>query len=451
MGQVLTQSEPGQPGLTHALISGARHALAIIRIARSRLFDADWYRAQSGPAVPGWMTPLWHYVCYGRSLDPSPHFDSAWYVAQRPQAAPDKQVPFYDYLKFGGRCDPNRSRDPNRGFSNWWYLRRYPDVRRSGMAPLEHYVRVGRAQGRDPRPLPGTPQFRGGQASATKAAVRSDTESKAPMPGRQRLCIFSHYHPRGRILPWLQRYLAQIQKSGFEVRLVTTAQAPDAEDCATLQANGIHVYRRDNKGYDFGSWQWAMQNAVSVHEVDWLLLANDSVFGPLYDLAPIMKAQLESDVDFWSITDSYQLAWHLQSHFICFRGEVVRSDAFRDCFSQDFPSKSKWSVINDGEILLSQSLAKAGFRGKAVYPFDLIDAEHPAGICNPSQFHWKLLIEKFRCPFIKRDLILRNPERVAGVSNWPDVIAEYTDMDVGLIREGLKSFRRWPQLPIMRR
>lgn len=451
MGQVLTQSGPGQAGLTHALLTGVRFALAIIRIARSGLFDADWYRAKSGHAIPAWMAPLWHYVCYGRGVDPSPYFDSAWYVAQRPQAAPSKKVPLYDYLRWGARCDPNRSRDPNRGFSNWWYLRRYPDVRKSGLTPLEHYVRVGRAEGRDPRPLAGTPQFRGGQCFATQRAIRPAPKMKQPARQDRRLCIFSHYHPRGRILPWLQRYLAEIQKAGFDVRLVTTAQTPDAEDCARLQANGISVYRRENKGYDFGSWQWAMRDAVSVHEVDWLLLANDSVFGPLYDLAPIMKAQLESDLDFWGITDSYQLAWHLQSHFICFRGDVVRSDAFRDCFAQDFSSKSKWSVINDGEIFLSQSLAHAGFRGRAVYPFDLIDAENPAGICNPSQFHWELLIKTFRCPFIKRDLILRNPEKVAGVSNWPAVIAEYTDMDVGSIQEGLKSFPRRPRLSIMRR
>jgi hypothetical protein len=40
-----------------------------------------------------------------------------------------------------------------RLFSAGWYLDASPDVRASGGAPLEHYLRCGWREGRDPHPL----------------------------------------------------------------------------------------------------------------------------------------------------------------------------------------------------------------------------------------------------------------------------------------------------------
>ncbi|WP_278312752.1 hypothetical protein [Lolliginicoccus levis] len=50
------------------------------------------------------------------------------------------------YLRFGS----DEKRDPGPGFSTEHYLAAYPDVRSSGMNPLVHFVRYGMQEGREP-------------------------------------------------------------------------------------------------------------------------------------------------------------------------------------------------------------------------------------------------------------------------------------------------------------
>lgn len=443
MEQTLRTPRRAPRGIAATLGAIARSSPSIGRVARSAAFDADWYQARNPEPIPAWLKPSWHYACFGRHLDPSPYFDTAWYTAQRPDAAPPRTVPLAHYLRYA-------EQDPHPHFSNWWYLRRYADARDSGLAPLEHYLRIGLAEGRDAKPPARSPRFRGGFATSVPLGEPARLASAGAMAPRLRaqrlLCVFSHYHPNGRMLPWLRTYLAAIQRCGFDVHVVSTAPHLNAGERAAVEAMGIKVHQRENRGHDFGSWQWAFRNAIPLGEVDWLLLANDSVFGPLFELEPIVQAQLATGADFWGITDSYQLAWHLQSYFLCFRGEVARSAAFRACFAQDFASKSKWGIINDGEVFLSQSLIEAGYRASVVCPYDALDAINPIGVFNPTHHQWELLITRLKSPFIKRDLILRNPEGVKGAADWQRIVARHTRADISMIAEGLQSLSRWALL-----
>jgi hypothetical protein len=51
-------------------------------IAKSDLFDADWYERRN-PDVADWgLNPVRHYIAYGAAegRDPSPKFDTSWYL-----------------------------------------------------------------------------------------------------------------------------------------------------------------------------------------------------------------------------------------------------------------------------------------------------------------------------------------------------------------------------------
>lgn len=51
-------------------------------IAKSDLFDADWYERRN-PDVADWgLNPVRHYIAYGAAegRDPSPKFDTSWYT-----------------------------------------------------------------------------------------------------------------------------------------------------------------------------------------------------------------------------------------------------------------------------------------------------------------------------------------------------------------------------------
>ena len=52
------------------------------------------------------------------------------------------------------------------------------------------------------------------------------------------------------------------------------------------------------------------------------MLANDSVYGPLFDLKEIL-ARCDASADIWGMTDNRAGGYHLQSYFLLFRGRAL--------------------------------------------------------------------------------------------------------------------------------
>jgi Rhamnan synthesis protein F len=390
-------------------------------LTQSGLFDSVWYRLNNSDSFrPAYVWPLarpmdpaWHHVSSGRLLDPNPLFDTEWYVAKRPEAAGRGNVPLLHYLARGAA----EGLDPNSDFSSADYFRRYPDARASGLSALEHFMLLGAREGRDPRREP------------------------IPQPKSSRnlrlVCIFSHFDAAGRILPYVQRYLSELSRCGFELHLVSTSPNLRSSDRLKVERAGVRVHCRENVGMDFASWQWALRHVVPLAEVDWLLLANDSVFGPIFDLEPVFRSRFAEGSDFWGITDCYETAWHVQSYFLCLRGDVARSEAFRNVFAVDFAGLTKQSIIRNGEISLSQSLLRSGFRGSAACPFDRLRISSNHSQCNATHFYWDQLIARLHCPFIKRDLIRDNPMKLPSAGYWRGFLERYTSYDTSLISDAI--------------
>jgi chromosome segregation ATPase len=71
-------------------------------------------------------------------------FDEAWYLARNPDVRQSKVNPVQHYLRFGAA----EGRDPGPAFSTKAYTLAYPDVAASRINPLMHYVSHGRKEGR---------------------------------------------------------------------------------------------------------------------------------------------------------------------------------------------------------------------------------------------------------------------------------------------------------------
>lgn len=73
-------------------------------------------------------------------------FDAGWYQARYPDIAAAGLVPLQHFIRHGLA----ERRDPNRFFDGAWYCQRYPDVYADGIHPLLHYLQTGAAELRDP-------------------------------------------------------------------------------------------------------------------------------------------------------------------------------------------------------------------------------------------------------------------------------------------------------------
>ncbi|HKP26705.1 MAG TPA: glycosyltransferase [Dongiaceae bacterium] len=97
--------------------------------------------------LPAWLRPRSSRAA--RILRASGLFDPAWYLEAYPDVAARKVDPLEHYIRHGAR----EGRDPNRLFSSSWYLANNPDVTESGLNPLAHFVLRGAKEGRNPGPL----------------------------------------------------------------------------------------------------------------------------------------------------------------------------------------------------------------------------------------------------------------------------------------------------------
>jgi hypothetical protein len=82
-------------------------------------------------------------------LAQSPLFDGKWYYAQYRDIAAANLDPIDHYLRVGAA----EGRNPGPNFDGNWYLDEYPDVAAAGYNPLVHYLQHGIAEKREIRPV----------------------------------------------------------------------------------------------------------------------------------------------------------------------------------------------------------------------------------------------------------------------------------------------------------
>jgi len=76
-------------------------------------------------------------------------FDPVWYLTQNPDVAATGMDPLEHYIRFGA----NEERNPNPLFFSSWYIARNPEVLESGVNPLQHFAQANLNGGSHPNPL----------------------------------------------------------------------------------------------------------------------------------------------------------------------------------------------------------------------------------------------------------------------------------------------------------
>lgn len=254
-------------------------------------------------------------------------------------------------------------------------------------------------------------------------------------------CLFNHYNSNKTINSYVFKILDYFASLHCETILISNSPVETEEGKNLLRDSfkGMYV-ERENTGYDFGAWQYAIKKNLVPPDVDYLFLVNDSVFGPLSNIDPILqKMNADHSIDFWGLTDSYENGWHLQSYFLCFKRNVFLSDAFNDFFNQDFHSFDKDQVINYGEISLTTKLQEAGFKGKAFVDYNTLVRNNNSFATNrnPMLYYAVQLIERFNFPFIKKAFVINNSENVEVQGGILKFIEERTPYPVHCIEQSL--------------
>lgn len=157
-----------------------------------------------------------------------------------------------------------------------------------------------------------------------------------------------------------------IEKSPLNLVIVSNARL-DPYLRAELTDKCHLLIERTNLGRDFGAYKDGISALMRREgDIGRLILLNDSMFFFKRGLDKLVAA-LDGAQEFIGLTEVFEIHYHIQSFMLSFGPAVVRSSAFRKFWRKYRPiSTRRWS-IHKGEVALSRTLTKAGFRPYILY------------------------------------------------------------------------------------
>lgn len=518
--QVKNIENSGFSPLGHYILNDNSHTLS-----PHPLFDPVYYRSVRGAAIKKHVNFLRDFVVQGYRLGASPHpyFDIPFYHEQVANLREQDINPLTHFVALGHE----HGIEPNRFFDTNWYRSMYIADEDNDENPLVHFVQFGAAARVNPHPEVDlehymkkyTPDERDWGKAYQKLLLSSlsidelyyaDNESDGPsIPAirlpETRVCssasreqdaaetttpiiasvwtnpdqplgpdvaIFVHYDPNRRVRPHVLTYLEALRHAGFSVAFASNSGHVVEADAEQLRNLCAAIVMRRNVGYDFG----AMRDAITSLGLPYantkrLLIANDSVYGPLRPLDEMLSRVDFDQADFWGATDSWQQRYHLQSFFLVFGQKAINSQTWRKFWNQVRNVDDKTYVIAKYEVGLTQRLLAGGLSCQALFPYNVLVRDVDEALVaiedsktdpmanarriqsmrirhaaaenrplNPAADLWRqLLLAGF--PFIKRELLRSNPSGVTDIADCRG-LAQSIGLDMKMIEEDLRLVLR---------
>ncbi|NQY28274.1 MAG: hypothetical protein HRT69_02265 [Flavobacteriaceae bacterium] len=252
----------------------------------------------------------------------------------------------------------------------------------------------------------------------------------------KRLTLFSSFDPDNIIDDYVIYYLTELSKVSD---IIFSADCKYSEEQIS-KLNGLTKYNiHDRHGeYDFGSYKKAYLKADELdilQDYDQIILANDSCYGPFYDLQKVFNKMDPKKVDFWGFSNNIvDITPHLQSYFIVINKEAFLSSEFREFLLSVKKEEIRKQVVFKYEHGLTRILTKAGFTHTAFFT-----EKNNKFIHDPSK-KWDLMIKR-EFPFLKRTTFTRNSYKLTNLKKYKKVIhKKYPNYDITLIEKNLSRY-----------
>lgn len=282
--------------------------------------------------------------------------------------------------------------------------------------------------------------------STISGEVRKSAEGMDPNKDSNSFCIYVHFDSRNSIHRYVREQLTTLSSLGQ--RIIFVSHAVDSPPIETLAPFCTVMFHRQNIGHDFGAYQFGLRHLRSRHfRPNEVILTNDSCYGYFGDFKNIVSASRSSNAQIWGLTDSYEIAYHVQSYFLRLSGELLSSPQFWR-FWEHLPNTTDRSlIIRKGEIGFTQHMIKRGISVSCFAPYEQLALDwlklhaSRAGTrlgekpfleyleshlvtntpVNPSHCFVEALLER-GVPLVKRDLLRHNPLKVPNLLNIAEIV-----------------------------
>lgn len=207
------------------------------------------------------------------------------------------------------------------------------------------------------------------------------------------LFLFAGYNKDGIIDCSLIHHIQSLSKIG-DVIVVMDCDCP-TQEIAKISKYCIYTNAVHHGEYDFGSYKRAYQYALEhdiLNDYDFVYMANDSVYGPLQDIKPILKQMESQNTDACGLIKSiHKTHSFMESWLVCINKKIATSTWFNEFMSNITRQTNKCEVTILYEHGLSNLIKNNNCSWSGLY-----HVYGRATYNNPKRLF------KSGCPFIKK-------------------------------------------------
>ena len=237
-------------------------------------------------------------------------------------------------------------------------------------------------------------------------------------PTGAKVAIVSTFSPRGRPLGAVRELLHELRQMGLHTVVVDTSPDWALGGVSDLGDIASVYVRRANIGWDFSSWISTHTHPELVHLVDRaseVLWINDSCYGPITPLEPLLEQAEKRGDDLWGLTSSNQITAHVQSFLLRYSRKALDAGLI-DAFIAGYPFPTvKSDIILNGEVRLTEVAKHLGLSIGVAFPYEDVVAQYLATwehrmtelLEDPVVKAYRLLDELHNCRRHRYHLILR--------------------------------------------
>lgn len=255
----------------------------------------------------------------------------------------------------------------------------------------------------------------------------------------KRICLFAGYDSKNIIHDYVVYYLKELSTVADVYYMADNEISEHEKVKITPYVKGAYGF--NHKKYDFGSWQELIKiiGWEKISEYDELILANDSVFGPLYPIKELFE-KIEKDRQ-WEVcgiteecyieknNDKYSINNFIQSYFVIIKKNIFMQEYIKQFFHDYTLYTSKADVVLNGEKKLSKILIEN----------DVVIKKVIEKLYDPFK-EWKSIL-KSGSPFIKKSKFTNKEynRKYETLYKYEDIVAKYNTYDIYLIDRYLSS------------
>jgi len=262
----------------------------------------------------------------------------------------------------------------------------------------------------------------------------------------RRVAFYLFYDNDGIVDDYIVYKLRMLREHVETIFFVSNSKiAPDSLKKIKELVDVVHC--RENIGFDV----WAYKEAIEtfgwdqVRQYDEAILLNYTFFGPIFPFSELFSEMDKPGIDFWGISSHQEvtpnpfngtgtLPYHIQSHFIAVRKELLNSESFYRYWSEMPMIKSYEDSILKHEARFTKHFSDLGFKYAVSIGPESYNTDHPIFS------EMDLAIER-RSPILKRRPFFHDPvfieSEAIDVKRAFDLVRETSDYDVGLIWKNL--------------